>query len=77
MLTVTWSGEEVSCDSQLLSVAYIVMVEVESHAEQAKVLIGEVDHLGEELLHHRLCDNNERNTNTHKVERLIISYVLL
>ena len=37
------------------------MVEVESHAEEAKVLIWEIDHLGEELLHHRLCDN-EQNT---------------
>ena len=69
MLTVTWSEEEVSRDSQLLSVAYIVMVEVESHAEEAKILIWEVNHFGEELwevnhfgeelLHHRLFENGQ------------------
>ena len=39
------------------------MVEVESHADEAKVLIWEVNHFGEELLHHRLFEN-EQSTNT-------------
>ena len=51
-----------SRDNQLSSVAYIVMVEVESHAEEAKILIWEIDHLGEELLHHRLQMKGTQNT---------------
>ena len=58
------------------------MVEVESHADEAKVLIWEVNHFGEELLHHRLFENEQSTKHTQlnitiSYDCFIIIYIIL
>ena len=43
-------------------VSDVVMVVVEPHAKETKILIWEIGHLGQKLLHHRLCEDERKHT---------------
>lgn len=63
MLTVTWSLRHCTLSSLFVTiVSDVVMVEVEPHAKETKILIWEIGHLGQKLLHHRLCEYEREHT---------------